>query len=65
MIEWFDDLTLGMHFKSGEVSVSRQWFSNFLLKAFVSRVNRLMLIRMVRFCPSANKVLIEAVSGSP
>jgi acyl dehydratase len=24
MIEWFDDLTLGMRFKSGEVSVSRE-----------------------------------------
>ena len=24
MIEWFDDLTLGMRFKSGEVSVSKE-----------------------------------------
>ena len=24
MIEWFDDLKLGMHFKSGEVTVSRR-----------------------------------------
>src|SRR5258705_13428790 len=31
-----------------------QWFSNFLLKAFVSRVNRLMLIRMVGLCLPAS-----------
>ena len=24
MIEWFDDLSLGMRFKSGEVSVSKE-----------------------------------------
>jgi hypothetical protein len=46
---------------------ARAWqgFSNFLLKAFVNRVNRLMLIRMVRFCLSANDVLIKAGFGSP
>jgi acyl dehydratase len=29
MIEWFDDLTLGMRFKSGEVSVSREDIKRF------------------------------------
>ena len=29
MIEWFDDLTLGMRFKSGEVSVSKEDIKRF------------------------------------
>ena len=29
MIEWFDDLTLGMRFKSGEVSVTREDIKRF------------------------------------
>jgi hypothetical protein len=29
MIEWFDDLTLGMRFKSGEVSVSNEDIKRF------------------------------------
>ncbi len=29
MIEWFDDLTLGMRFKSGEVSVSKEDINRF------------------------------------
>src|SRR6266478_7318371 len=31
-----------------------QWFSNFLLKAFINRVNCLMLIRMVGLCLPAS-----------
>jgi hypothetical protein len=42
-----------------------QWFSNFFEKAFVSRVNRRMLIRMVNFCRSTNDVLISDGSGLP
>ncbi len=29
MIEWFDDLKLGMRFKSGEVTVSREDIKRF------------------------------------
>ena len=29
MIEWFDDLTLGMRFKSGEVSISKEDIKRF------------------------------------
>jgi acyl dehydratase len=29
MIEWFDDLTLGMRFKSGEVSVTKEDIKRF------------------------------------
>jgi hypothetical protein len=38
------------------------WFSTFLLKAFVSRVKRRMLILMVKFWRSA--MLVEISSGS-
>jgi hypothetical protein len=42
-----------------------QWFSNFLLNALVSRVNRRIDMRMVRFCRSAKDVLIRSGSGLP
>jgi hypothetical protein len=44
---------------------SRPQFSTFLLNASVSRVNRRMLIRMVRFCRSMRLVEISDGSGSP
>lgn len=34
------------------------WLSSFLLKPFVSRVKRRMLMRMVRFWRSTNDVLM-------
>jgi len=39
------------------------WFSTFLLKAFVKRVNRRIAIRIVRFCRSTCDVEIIAKSG--
>jgi hypothetical protein len=40
-------------------------FSTFFEKAFVSRVNRRMLIRMVKFCRSTNEVETYLGSGWP
>jgi hypothetical protein len=37
MIEWFDDLTLGMQFKSGEASVTEED-----IKRFAAAVRRAM-----------------------
>ena len=42
-----------------------KWFASRFEKALVSRVNRRMLIRMVRFWRSTQDVLMRFWSGSP
>jgi hypothetical protein len=41
------------------------WFSHFFENAFVSRVNRRVGIRIVRFCRSTQDVEVCFGSGSP
>ena len=41
------------------------WFSTFLLNAFVSRVNRRICIRIVKFCRSTYDVEISFGFGLP
>jgi hypothetical protein len=42
--------------------MAAQWFSNFLLKAFVRRVNRRVPMRTLRFCRSTRDVRIRAAA---
>jgi hypothetical protein len=46
-------------------ATAAQWFSSFLLNAFVSRVNRRMPIRMLRFDRSTKLVLTYSAMDSP
>jgi hypothetical protein len=46
-------------------AIAAMWFSSFLLKAFVNRVNRRIPVLIVRFCRSMYEVLMCFESGLP
>jgi hypothetical protein len=67
-IAWVRPSVLWMRvrlYQKKSIASAWQWFSNFFENAFVSRVNRRIAIRVVKFYPSANHVEIWAGSGVP